>query len=174
MSNMRNSQHQTQVEHDEGAVMYPCSPIASVKNMENTCYINSIIFYSLRFVPMFTFRIHELVDKMRKLDRLGNAAKLNILSMDEYQMVRFLQVAYDSMTRSELGVLSLNGQSSKKNFPDPLEPTSLIYYLGRLNPEYANHDQQDACEFLADVLNWLQKCCNTLIEITPKVPREHL
>jgi len=43
-----------------------CSPVATLCNLGNTCFLNSVI-YTLRFAPAFLHNLHHLADDLGDL-----------------------------------------------------------------------------------------------------------
>lgn len=138
--------------------------LAAVKNLGNTCYMNSVLFYSLRFVPMFTLGIHELVNKTVELnDQVIN--RVDILS-PEYEMLRILHHTFRLLTRIEVHNLEMFDRTFAARVHEPFEPRAFISSLRRLNSMYIENGQEDAHEFLTDILDWLHKCTDKLIDVS--------
>lgn len=125
-----------------------------VQNMGNTCYMNSVIFCALRFVPMFTRYIHSLTEHTSTLQE---HLKMDVLSK-EYETFRILHYMYGLMTAMEIRVIKIDEMVHK-----PFQPNAFISSLRKLKPEYIEGNQQDAHEFLLDILKWLEKCSKALV-----------
>lgn len=131
--------------------------LTAVKNMGNTCYMNAVIFYSLRFVPMFTKEIHRFFEP-----DLQETVKF-YAHLPEFNMLRLLNISYQLMTAMEVKTLKLE-RAHLTPLNKPFEPNAFIGYLGKLIPEYVPGQPQDADELLFWFLEWLQKCFDLLEE----------
>lgn len=54
------------------------SPAASLSNLGNTCFLNSVL-YTLRFAPNFLHKLHHLVDDMNAHTPFDVTAKVLFL-----------------------------------------------------------------------------------------------
>jgi Isopeptidase T len=52
-----------------------CSPVATLGNLGNTCFLNSVI-YTLRFAPAFLHNLHHLVADLSDLNSKQQQVKV--------------------------------------------------------------------------------------------------
>lgn len=151
--------------------------IATVENMGNTCYVNAAIFYTLRFIPMFTNKLHDLV--LKSGDLVTTKSKLN--DSMELKLLRALHRNYLNMSQNE--------RAERKN-RNPIKPTSFLWAMRAIHPEFKDNtyvlllifqskiqriflfdlftinSQHDSAELLIKLLEWLEKCCDDLERVS--------
>lgn len=103
--------------------------IATVENMGNTCYINAVIFYSLRFIPLFTNKLHDLV--LTSGDLVAKKSKLK--DSLELKLFRALHRNYLNMSRNEWM------DQKNRNRIDGLKPSNFLWTMRDLHPEFKDN-----------------------------------
>lgn len=100
--------------------------IATVENMGNTCYVNAAIFYTLRFIPMFTNNLHDLV--LHSGDLVATKSKLK--DSMELKLLRALHRNYLNMSQNE--------RADRKN-RNPIKPTSFLWAMRTIHPKFKDN-----------------------------------
>jgi Ubiquitin carboxyl-terminal hydrolase len=169
--------------------------IATLCNIGNSCYLNSVI-YTLRFAPHFLHKLHHLVDDMRHVYQKIGQHKLKSSSLG--RNVSGLQ-NNNGRSWSSKDLVSLNGVNS--NGIDPLLKTNRQIATEKLHELYQSlhrnesidtvesfhagtflqaiqdvssifegNQQQDAHELLMCILDSLRETCSTLIKTIKENP----
>lgn len=169
--------------------------IATLCNIGNSCYLNSVI-YTLRFAPHFLHKLHHLVDDMRHVYQKIGQHKLKSSSLG--RNVSGLQ-SNNGRSWSSKDLVSLNGVSS--NGIDPLLKSNRQIATEKLHELYQSlhrnesidtvesfhagtflqaiqdvssifegNQQQDAHELLMCILDSLRETCSTLIKTIKENP----
>lgn len=102
------------------------SIIATVENMGNTCYVNAVIFYSLRFIPLFTDKLHDLV--LHSGDLIAKKSKLK--DSLELKLLRALHQNYLSMSQNE---------GSHRKSRNPIKPSTFLWAMRDLHPNFKDN-----------------------------------
>lgn len=97
--------------------------IATVENMGNTCYVNAVIFYSLRFIPMFTNKLHDLV--LNSGDLITIKSKLEDSS--ELKLLRALHRNFLNMSQNEC---------KNRKCRKPIKPSTFLWAMRDVLPEF--------------------------------------
>ncbi|KAK7788598.1 hypothetical protein R5R35_012693 [Gryllus longicercus] len=159
-----------------------CSPVATLCNLGNTCFLNSVI-YTLRFAPAFLHNLHHLVvdladvsakqqqvkAKSSSLGRnMGSSSKSwsskDLLSLgsstssNDTQGKSRIQVATERL--HELYV-ALHTSEVKENC-DPFQPDVFLHALREVNPIFEGNQQHDAHELLVCLLDNIRETCRLL------------
>lgn len=100
--------------------------IATVENMGNTCYVNAVIFYSLRFIPMFTNKLHDLV--LNSGDLITKKSKLKDSS--ELKLLRALHRNFLNMSQNEC---------KNRKCRNPIKPSTFLWTMRDLHPEFRDN-----------------------------------
>lgn len=143
------------IELNENAEQYDpiMRAITSTKNLGNTCYANSTVFYGLRFIPLFTEKLHNWVKKsVGKMPRKGRRM------LEAFQM---LHVEYIKMSGSE----RRNDVWSQFELSPELaiDTHGFLIVMRQLAPEFVEGNQHDAAAILIRILEWL-KCCSDILK----------
>lgn len=169
--------------------------IATLCNIGNSCYLNSVI-YTLRFAPHFLHKLHHLVEDMRHVYQKIGQHKLKSSSLG--RNVSGLQ-SNNGRSWSSKDLVSLNGVSS--NGIDPVLKTNRQIATEKLHELYQSlhrnesidtvesfhagtflqaiqdvssifegNQQQDAHELLMCILDSLRETCSTLIKTIKENP----
>ncbi|KAL1452702.1 hypothetical protein WDU94_006906 [Cyamophila willieti] len=146
------------------------SPIATLCNLGNTCFLNSVL-YTLRFAPSFLHNLHHLVDdiqvvsshsKMMKgksssLSRLGSTVsnkmwnrEPTIIPETKMQCTSQLHEVYEDLRRNEI-------PSNSSSLPDPVHPTKFMQSLRAVNSMFEGNQQHDAHELYIFLLDNLRE-----------------
>uniref|UniRef100_A0A8D8SKK3 Ubiquitin carboxyl-terminal hydrolase 1 n=1 Tax=Cacopsylla melanoneura TaxID=428564 RepID=A0A8D8SKK3_9HEMI len=156
--------------HDLGPSSSTGSPIATLCNLGNTCFLNSVL-YTLRFAPSFLHNLHHLVDdigvvsshsKMMKgksssLSRLGSTVSNKMWSREptiipeaKMQCTSQLHEVYEDLRRNEM-------PSNSSSLPDPVHPTKFMQSLRAVNSMFEGNQQHDAHELYIFLLDNLRE-----------------
>lgn len=100
--------------------------IATVENMGNTCYVNAVIFYSLRFIPLFTDKLHDLV--LKSGDLIANKSKLK--DSLELKLLRVLHRNYLCMSQNE---------GSHRKSRNSIKPSNFLWAMRDLHPDFKDN-----------------------------------
>lgn len=167
-------------------------PVATLSNMGNTCYLNSVL-YTLRFAPTFVHNLHHLVADLAlvyskinqtkaKSSSLGrtigsitgpssrSSSSKDLLSLGNSQNDLHpktkMQIATEKL--HEL-YMSLHNLEMKESV-DPYQPASFIDALIEVNSIYQGNQQQDAHELLVYLLDILRETCDLLAKQAANQP----
>lgn len=167
-------------------------PMATLSNMGNTCYLNSVL-YTLRFAPTFVHNLHHLVADLAlvyskinqtkaKSSSLGrtigsitgpssrSSSSKDLLSLGNSQNDLHpktkMQIATEKL--HEL-YTSLHNLEMKESV-DPYQPASFIDALIEVNSIYQGNQQQDAHELLVYLLDILRETCDLLAKQAANQP----
>ncbi|KAL1491458.1 hypothetical protein ABEB36_012055 [Hypothenemus hampei] len=158
--------------------------VASLNNMGNTCFLNSVI-YALRFTPTFLHNLHHLLTdlvyinnklkenktKTSSLGRTGSAisgpswrseSSKDLLSIGNNDIT---PKSKQQIVTEKLHALyvTLNNLEQKTN-PGAYEPEAVLQAIGEANPLFEGNHQQDAHELFVELLNCLRVTCAKLNE----------
>lgn len=169
--------------------------IATLCNIGNSCYLNSVI-YTLRFAPQFLHKLHHLVEDMRQVYQKIGQHKLKSSSLG--RNVSGLQ-NNNGRSWSSKDLVSLNGVNS--NGIDPVSKSNRQIATEKLHELYQSlhrnesidtvesfhagtflqaiqdvssvfegNQQQDVHELLMCILDSLRETCSTLIKTIKENP----
>lgn len=141
-------------ENDES--MNPVMPImraiTSTVNLGQTCYANAVVFYSLRFIPLFTEKLHKWVKKS-----VGNMPRKGKQVLEIFQV---LHAEYIAMAGSE------RRDDLWSQFEEAVEcahDTSMfLCVLRELAPQFVKNEPNDSAALLIKMLEWLKYCSDIL------------
>jgi len=165
-----------------------CSPVATLCNLGNTCFLNSVI-YTLRFAPAFLHNLHHLADDLGDLTSKQQQVKAkssslgrnvtgtssgkswstkDLLSLggslansgDPLQCKSRIQVATERL--HDL-YESLHAAEVKEN-SDPFQPDVFLHALREVNPIFEGNQQHDAHELLVCLLDNIRETCRFLAD----------
>lgn len=164
------------------------SSMASLCNIGNSCYMNSVI-YTLRFTPMFIHSLHHLVNGFTMIfNRKDNLIKLKSASLG--RNVNGLQ-GQNARSHSSKDLVSLGASSPSQDLQktsqqkaaeklhdlfqclcnneinetnEPYQADNLLKAIQDVNPIFEGNQQQDAHEFLMCILDSIRESCQTLIK----------
>lgn len=159
-------------------------PVATLSNMGNTCYLNSIL-YTLRFTPAFLHNLHHLVVDLTMMHTKMNQTKAkssslgrnitgitgpNNRSSSSKDLLSLGSTINDLCPKSKMQTateklhdlfVSLHTLEMKDN-NEPYQPSSFLQALIEVNSLYQGNQQQDAHELLVYILDILRETCDLL------------
>ncbi|KAJ8960399.1 hypothetical protein NQ318_013679 [Aromia moschata] len=167
------------------------SPVATLSNMGNTCFLNSVL-YTLRFAPTFLHNLHHLIGDLALVNtRLSqNKAKTSSLGRNVGSIT-----GPSSRSTSSKDLLSLGSSNdiipkSKvqivteklhelfmtmhslelKESTDPYQPVALLQAVREANSIFEGNNQQDAHELLVYLLDNIRETCDVLTQQVQQNP----
>jgi len=124
--------------------------IASLANLGNTCFLNSVL-YTLRLTPGFCHNLHHLnQDLENKLKQENGRNGRQKPDQDEENLVDVIHTLHHLFQK----LCSSDGYTGDPK--DPVLPSALLQSIGRLCPLFEGNQQQDAHELLVTLLTHLQ------------------
>ncbi|XP_037034268.1 ubiquitin carboxyl-terminal hydrolase 4-like [Bradysia coprophila] len=124
------------------------SSMATLCNIGNTCYLNSIV-YTLRFAPRFLHNLHHVCDNLLEITPRTN---LQITTEKLHEL-------YTHLYRNEVG--ESTEAFHTETFLNAVQDVSSIF---------EGNQQQDAHEFLMCVLDIIRETCNSLTKVVTECP----
>lgn len=169
--------------HRKGLESRP--PIATLSNLGNTCFLNSIL-YTLRFTPSFLHNLHHLVGDLAFAEqRLGQAkAKSSSLGRNFANLASSGSRSWSSKDLPSLQGLHCDSSTAKskiqittekmhemycglhaaelRDSSEPYQADTFLTALRNVNPIFEGNQQQDAHELLMCVLDTIRETCRSL------------
>ncbi|XP_069682403.1 ubiquitin carboxyl-terminal hydrolase 1 [Periplaneta americana] len=164
-----------------------CSPVATLCNLGNTCFLNSVI-YTLRFAPAFLHNLHHLVADLGDLTSKQQQVKVKSSSLGRNVTSSSSGKSWSSKDLLSLGGLgnsgdplqcksriqvaterlhdlyeSLHAAEIKEN-SDPFQPDVFLHALREVNPIFEGNQQHDAHELLVCLLDNIRETCRYLAD----------
>lgn len=158
-------------------------PVATLSNMGNTCYLNSVL-YTLRFTPTFLHNLHHLAVDMASMHSRLNQTKAKSSSLGRNVSGLSGQSNRSSSSKDlpSLGSVSDLCPKSKmqitteklhelymqlhnlemRDSVDSCQPSGFLQALIDVNSLYHGNQQQDAHELLVNLLDILRETCDML------------
>ncbi|KAL0271379.1 UNVERIFIED_CONTAM: hypothetical protein PYX00_008483 [Menopon gallinae] len=151
------------------------SPTASLSNLGNTCFLNSVL-YTLRFAPNFLHNLHHLVKDMnfdemsnsqikQKTSSLGRNMSLSWNSSKELVSNGAGDASGPIKTKKQIVTEKLHEVyeamrlAETKDHIDPFHPDVFLTALREVNPIFEGNQQQDAHELLVCLLDIFRETC---------------
>ncbi|KAH1005694.1 ubiquitin carboxyl-terminal hydrolase 1 [Dendroctonus ponderosae] len=183
LSDVMDDYQEEQVYHaTNGDIMLDYN-VATLLNMGNTCFLNSVL-YALRFTPTFLHNLHHLLldlnsinsklkETKTKTSSLGrNGSAVSGSSWRSASSKDLLSIGNDIIPKCKEQVVTeklhglfviMNNLESKGSF-DPYQPEALMQAMRDANPLFEGNHQQDAHEFFVEMLSCLRITCDRLSE----------
>lgn len=158
-------------------------PVATLSNMGNTCYLNSVL-YTLRFTPAFLHNLHHLATDVATVhSRVGQVkAKTSSLGRNVPGLGSQTGRSSSSKDLPSLGGISDIQPKNKLHLTteklhelytqlrsfemrengEPYQPAAFLQALMDVNSLYRGNQQQDAHELLVNLLDILRETCVAL------------
>lgn len=144
--------------------------IASLCNLGNTCFLNSVL-YTLRFTPGFLHNLHHLVSdlgiganvhssKDKRSNRSGgnnggNGSHNGIMDSDTeliHDVIEQMHDLFKNMSSCDDHLVERDSSSNR----DPIPPSNFLNAVGKMNSMFEGNQQQDAHELLIALLTTLR------------------
>lgn len=158
-------------------------PVATLSNMGNTCYLNSVL-YTLRFTPSFLHNLHHLVvdltlmhSKINQIKAKSSSLGRNITGISgpsnrssSSKDLSSLGNVNDLCPKSKMQIMTEKLHElfvqlhslEMKDISDSYQPSSFLQALIEINSLYHGNQQQDAHELLVNLLDILRETCDIL------------
>ncbi|XP_063230219.1 ubiquitin carboxyl-terminal hydrolase 1 [Bacillus rossius redtenbacheri] len=158
-----------------------CSPVATLCNLGNTCFLNSVL-YTLRFAPAFLHNLHHLVADLAEVSSRSQLMKIKSSSLGR-NISASSSKSWSSKDLLSLGpgVLDLPFKSriqlaterlhelyeslhasELKDRSEPFQPDVFLHALREVNPIFEGNQQHDAHELLVCLLDNIRETCRLL------------
>lgn len=149
--------------------------IASLCNLGNTCFLNSVL-YTLRFTPGFLHNLHHLVNDLglhgsnsnsssngkEKRNRGGNhtassnssnsnGSAADVETERIHEVIEQLHDLFRNMSTSDDHIVDRDSSNR-----EPIPPSSFLHAVGKMNSLFEGNQQQDAHELLIALLTMLR------------------
>lgn len=166
------------------------SSMASLCNIGNSCYMNSVI-YTLRFAPFFLHNLHHLVDDISQINnRKESQAKVKSSSLGRNISGLQGQNARSWSSKDLASLGSVGGQpieipktiqqiatdklhdlfanlhrNESTETLEPYQSDNFLKAIQDVNPIFEGNQQQDAHEFLMCILDSIRETCQSLTKV---------
>ncbi|KAJ8921421.1 hypothetical protein NQ315_003039 [Exocentrus adspersus] len=166
------------------------SPVATLSNMGNTCFLNSVL-YTLRFAPTFLHNLHHLIGDLAlvssrlsqnkaKTSSLGrnvgsitgpssrSTSSKDLLSLGNVNDIPKSKVQVVTEKLHELFMTMHNLEL--KESTEPYQPVALLQAVKEANSIFEGNNQQDAHELLVYLLDNIRETCDVLTQQVEQNP----
>ncbi|KAG5878430.1 hypothetical protein JTB14_026303 [Gonioctena quinquepunctata] len=166
------------------------SPFATLSNMGNTCFLNSVL-YTLRFAPTFLHNLHHLIGDLAlvnsrlnqnkaKTSSLGrnigaitgpssrSTSSKDLLSLGSSNDIPKSKVQIVTEKLHELFMTMHNHEMKESG--DPYQPVALLQAVREANSIFEGNNQQDAHELLVYLLDNIRETCDVLTQQVEQNP----
>ncbi|XP_050685124.1 ubiquitin carboxyl-terminal hydrolase 1 isoform X2 [Leptidea sinapis] len=188
-SAMLNGHHPS--DNQYGGSSQSKTPIATLANLGNTCFLNSVL-YTLRYAPQFVHNLHHLVSDLSRVEQklgsirlksssLGRSAAgiassgtrswsskdLLSLGQSDYNTAKSkIQIATEKLHETYLSLRAAESKclhnGSSDSTPEPFAPDTFLAALREVNSTFEGNRQQDAHELLVCILDSIRETCRAL------------
>lgn len=167
------------------------SPVATLSNMGNTCFLNSVL-YTLRFAPTFLHNLHHLIGDLSLVNSKLNQAKAKTSSLGRNigsitgpssrstssKDLLSLGSSNDIIPKSKVQVVTEKLHElfvtmhtlEIKESNDPYQPVALLQAVREANSIFEGNNQQDAHELLVYLLDNIRETCDVLTQQVQQNP----
>ncbi|CAH2006080.1 unnamed protein product [Acanthoscelides obtectus] len=167
------------------------SPVATLSNMGNTCFLNSVI-YTLRFAPTFLHNLHHLIGDLALVNSKFNQHKAKTSSLGRNIGALTGPSSRSTSSKDLLSIGSLCDIIPKskvqivteklhelfvtmhnlelKDSTDPYQPVAFLQAVREANSIFEGNNQQDAHELLVYLLDNIRETCDILTQQVHQYP----
>uniref|UniRef100_A0A1B6MTU9 USP domain-containing protein n=1 Tax=Graphocephala atropunctata TaxID=36148 RepID=A0A1B6MTU9_9HEMI len=175
--------HKNHSPDDSSANSEGVSPVATLCNLGNTCFLNSVL-YTLRFAPAFLHNLHHLA-----LDLVEYSGRYSHLKSKSSSLGRGIGGGSKSWSNKDLpSVGQLNPQEDRialatlrlhelyeglhsaelKDHMEPYQPEVFLTALREVNSIFEGNQQHDAHELLVCLLDNIRETCRQLSQLSER------
>lgn len=167
------------------------SPVATLSNMGNTCFLNSVL-YTLRFAPTFLHNLHHLIGDLAVVSSRLNESKAKTSSLGRNissltgpssrstssKDLLSLGISNDFIPKSKVQIvteklhelfMTMHNLELKES-TDPYQPVALLQAIREANFIFEGNNQQDAHELLVYLLDNIRETCDVLTDQVQRNP----
>ncbi|XP_047528938.1 ubiquitin carboxyl-terminal hydrolase 1 [Vanessa atalanta] len=175
------------------------TPIATLSNLGNTCFLNSVL-YTLRYAPQFVHNLHHLVSDLSRVEQklgsirlksssLGRSAAglassgtrswsskdlLSLGQSDSNAGKSKIQIATEKLHETYLSLRAAESKclnsSAADASPEPYAADAFLAALREVNSTFEGNRQQDAHELLVCILDSIRETCRALSQRASRLP----
>ncbi|EEZ98975.1 ubiquitin carboxyl-terminal hydrolase 1 [Tribolium castaneum] len=165
-------------------------PVATLANMGNTCFLNSVL-YTLRYAPTFLHNLHHLIGDLAlvssrlsqtkaKTSSLGrnvgaitgpssrSTSSKDLLALSSSDIIPKSKVQIVTEKLHELYVTMHNLEVKESS--DAYQPVALLQAIREANSIFEGNHQQDAHELLVYLLDNIRETCDLLTQQVQQNP----
>ncbi|XP_026755563.2 ubiquitin carboxyl-terminal hydrolase 1 [Galleria mellonella] len=186
---MLNGHHPS--DNQYGGTVQKKTPIATLSNLGNTCFLNSVL-YTLRYAPRFLHNLHHLVSDLASVEQklgsirqksssLGRSAAglassgarswsskdlLSLGQSDNSSGKSKIQIATEKLHETYFNLRAAESKcinsGSADASPEPFAADAFLAALRDVNSTFEGNRQQDAHELLVCILDNIRETCRAL------------
>ncbi|KAG6445829.1 probable ubiquitin carboxyl-terminal hydrolase creB [Manduca sexta] len=199
-SAMLNGHHQSDSQY--GASVQRKTPVATLSNLGNTCFLNSVL-YTLRYAPRFLHNLHHLVSDLASVEQklgsirlksssLGRSAAglassgtrswsskdlLSLGQSDNSSGKSKIQIATEKLHETYSNLKAAENKCMNSNnadaCPEPYAADAFLAALRDVNSTFEGNRQQDAHELLVCILDNIRETCRALANRAANLHHHH-